>query len=281
MAITVTPLSPALGAEIGGVDLSQPADLRTLEQIHRAWLDHLVIVIRGQTLDEPAQERFASFFGELQEVRSRPGERKPNEHVMIIGNVTVDGRKGELPEGELQFHADQCYYEAPSKATLLYAIEVPSSGGNTLFSNTYLAFDSLPPELQRRLEQLDCFFLYDYNNAAAKRSGPISQDAPQFTHPAVVRHPETGKPSLFVNRLMSDHLVGVDAEESQAILDELYAVQERPEFVYEHVWRPGDLVMWDNRCTLHARTDFDPSERRFLRRMTVKGDRPIAARAAA
>jgi taurine dioxygenase len=280
MAVTVTPMTPAVGAEIGGVDLSEPLDPETLSQIHAAWLEHLVIVIRDQELDEAAQERFARYFGDLQEVRSRPGERAPNEHVMIIGNVTVDGRRGELPEGELQFHADQCYYEAPSKATLLYAIEIPSKGGNTLFANTYRAFEALPADLQRRLEQLDCFFLYDYNNASAKRAGNISPDAPQFTHPAVVVHPETGKRHLFVNRLMSDHLVGLDPEESQALLDELYAVQEQPEFVYEHVWRPGDLVMWDNRCTLHARTDFDPAERRVLRRMTVKGARPIAARAA-
>jgi taurine dioxygenase len=262
MAITVTPLSPALGAEIGGVDLRQPLDAATSDAIHEA-----------------DQERFASHFGELQEVRSRPGERAPNEHVMIIGNVTLDGRKGELPEGELQFHADQCYYEAPSKATLLYAIEVPSKGGNTLFANTYMAYEALPESLQRQLDRLDCFFLYDYNNAGNKRVGQISRDAPQFTHPAVVVHPETGRRVLFVNRLMSDHLVGLDPDESRSILDQLYAVEERPEFIYEHVWRPGDLVMWDNRCTLHARTDFDPGERRVLRRMTVKGERPIAARA--
>ena len=173
------------------------------------------------------------------------------------------------------FHSEQCYFEQPVAATVLYAVEVPSSGGNTRFANCRAAYDALDDGLKRRLDGLQALNAYDYGDNMQVKDGPRPADAPRFVHPVIRTHPETGKKAIYVNRLMTEHVVGMDADESHALLEMLYDHVEQPCFVHEHAWRPGDLVMWDNRCTLHARTDFDPAERRKLRRMTVKGDRPV------
>lgn len=179
------------------------------------------------------------------------------------------------------FHSDQCYYDVPCKATLLHALQLPSAGGNTLFSSGYRAYRALPPDLQSRLEGLSAVHVYDHQGSATQRSPNPSADAPRAVHPVVVHHPETHRPVLYVNRLMTDHIVGLNRTDSDALLEQLFAVIEDRRFVYEHVWQPGDMLMWDNRCALHARTDFDPAESRVLRRYTVRGDGAPAALSAA
>jgi taurine dioxygenase len=174
----------------------------------------------------------------------------------------------------MQFHTDGAYFERPTKATLLYGVAVPSSGGDTLFSNAYKAFESLDATTQARIESLEALNVYDYSDGGTKRPDQVSDDAPRFVHPVVVVHPETERRSLYVNRLMTKEIVGMHAAESEALLETLFRAVERPEFVYAHKWRVGDLVVWDNRCTFHARTDFDPNEKRALRRMTTRGQRP-------
>ena len=188
---------------------------------------------------------------------------------------------GVLPDGEMQFHTDQCYYETPSRATILFAIEIPSEGGNTKFANAYRAYDALSPETKNRLKGLKAHNVYDYDANATIKSRESAPDAPRYEHPVVIRHPETGGEVLYVNRLMTDHIVGMERSESDALLEELFAALENPAYCYEHVWTPGDLVMWDNLCTLHARTWFDPSQSRVLRRTTVAGTPPVAAFATA
>jgi taurine dioxygenase len=275
--IEVIPLTRHVGAEIRGVDLRREIDPATASELYTAWLNHLVLVFRDQRLTLEDQRRFTSLFGEVQPPRSRPGQRDPNNPVMWIANATIDGQRGELPEGDMQFHADQCYYENPAKGAVLYALEIPSSGGNTLFSSTYAAYDSLAAHLRARAERMQVLFVYDYEKNA-NRKGPTDwAGAPRYIHPAVILHPETRRRSLLVNRLMADSVVGVTRQESDALIDELCQSSERREHIYEHVWRVGDLLIWDNRCTLHARTDFNPSERRVLRRIAIKGTRPIAA----
>jgi taurine dioxygenase len=279
--IEVIPLTRHAGAEIRGVDLRHEIDPATASELYAAWLDHLVLVFRDQTLTIDDQRRFTTLFGEIQPPRSRPGQRDPSNPVMWIANATVDGQRGELPEGDMQFHADQCYYENPAKGAVLYAIEIPSAGGNTLFSSTYAAYDCLGLDLRTQAERMQVLFVYDYEKNA-NRKGPTSwADAPRYIHPAVIMHPETGRRSLLVNRLMADSVVGVTREESDALIEQLCQATEQREHIYEHVWRVGDLLIWDNRCTLHARTNFDPGERRVLRRMAIKGARPIAAAQAA
>jgi taurine dioxygenase len=194
---------------------------------------------------------------------------------MLISNIREDGKPiGALPDGEMQFHTDQCHQERPAMASMLYAIEVPSSGGNTLFSNCYLAYETLPSDIRRRIDGRKALNAYDYDNSATRR-GQLAEGVPSYAHPVVRTHPATGRKALYVNRLMTVRIEGLPEAESEDLLELLFAHQERREFIYEHVWRPGDLLMWDNRCTLHARTDFSPAERRLMRRVTILGEKPV------
>ncbi len=272
--ITITPLSPALGAEVAGVDLAAPLDNSTVAQIRAAWLAHQVIVFRGQQLDAEAQLRFCRALGEIELTRTTRRDGREIPGVLFVANRARDGFKGILPDGEMQFHTDQCYYEVPIAATSLFALEIPSQGGNTLFANAYRAYDALPGALKTRLAGLRALNVYDYAANAMVRATEPNPDAPRYVHPVVRTHPETGRKAIYVNRLMTDHIEGMAPDESRDLLDTLFAAVERPEHIYEHAWRPGDLVLWDNRCTLHARTDFDPAEARVLRRVAVRGDRP-------
>lgn len=280
MTMSVHPLSPAIGAEIRGVDACS-IDAATAAKIPPVLWRHQVILLRGQELDAPAQGAFAELFGPLQKPRTAP-EVTGRADYMYVANRTVDGMQGVLPDGEMQFHTDQCYYEHPSRATFLYAMEVPSKGGNTMFASSQAAYAALPDDLKQRLAGLQAYHVYDYANAAQLRTEAPDSAAPHFVHPVVVRHPETGAPILYVNRLMTHHIVGLPRAESNALLDRLFAHIEQRQFIHEHVWRPGDLIVWDNFATLHARTDFDPKERRVMRRFSVAGPRPepAAARAA-
>ena len=195
---------------------------------------------------------------------------------MIISNIREDGKQiGALPDGEMQFHTDQCHQEQPAMATMLYSVEVPSVGGNTLFANAYRAYETLPHELKRRIEGRKALNAYDYDAAATRRGTKLREGIPHYWHPIVRTHPATGRKALFVNRLMTVAIEGLSDEEGEAVLNKLFDHQERREFIYEHVWRVNDLLIWDNRCTLHARTDFSDRERRLMRRVAIKGEKPV------
>ena len=281
MAISLKSLSPALGAGVAGVDLRDGLDDAVMRQIRQIWLDYFVVVIPGQNLSSDDQIAFTEWFGPRQEVRTVKVVEDGPQNFMYVANKSVDGMKGVLPDGEMQFHADQCYYETPSRATILYALEVPAEGGNTKFANAYRAYNSLDEATKERLKGLKAHNVYDYDVNATVKTNESAADAPRYEHPVVIRHPETGREVLYVNRLMTDHIVGIERAESDALLEDLFQVLEDPAHTYEHVWTPGDLVMWDNFCTLHARTWFDPSMSRVLRRTTVAGEVPRPAFAAA
>ncbi len=268
-------LSSALGAEIRGVDCAESLEDGTIDALRRAWHEHLVIVLRGQDLDEDAQVRFAERFGELAPIHTSH-HSSTNKAVMYVGNRKQDGRiVGALPLGEMQFHSDQCYLQRPAMATLLFSIEIPSAGGNTLFTNGYKAWDALPSAVKEKVGGLRALNVYDYDGGVIDRKGMVAPNAGvACAHPVARTHPATGRKSLYVNRLMTHHIEGLQADESERLLALMFDTIERRDFVYEHRWRVGDLVMWDNRCTLHARRDFDPSENRWLRRVTIKGDEP-------
>jgi len=271
----VIPLSPALGAEIRGVDASRPLPENTFREIERAWHEHLVIVLRGQSLDEAAQVRFAERFGELSPIHTSH-HSATNKAVMYVGNRRQDGRiVGALPLGEMQFHSDQCYQERPAMGTMLYSIEIPAKGGNTLFANAYKAYEALPSHVKEKIQGKKAVQVYDYDGGVTDRQKMVSPETGiHFAHPVARTHPATRRKALYVNRLMTHHIEGLPAEEGERLLAVLFETLERPEFVYEHRWRVGDLVLWDNRCTLHARRDFDPKASRWLRRVTIKGDKP-------
>jgi taurine dioxygenase len=282
MSIDVKSLSPALGAEIGGVDLREDLSAATVAEIIAAWHAHLVLLFRGQSLTEDDQIRFAQHFGALQK-RTRPpeaineaGHTKYPQLTMLVSNIRENGKLiGSLPDGEMHFHSDQCYLEKPATGTFLYAIEVPSAGGDTLFLNMYKAYATLPAELKAKIDGRKALnaYLYDSTTRAVNGSKVDFSDHPHYVQPIVRTHPDTGRKALYVNRLMTFTVEGMEEEEGGALLNRLFDHIEQDQFIYAHHWRPGDLVLWDNRCTLHARTDFSDQERRLLRRYVVMGDR--------
>lgn len=271
----VETLSGALGAKISGIDLSRDLDAGTIASLRQAWLENVIVVFPGQTLTEADQERFCRNFGELEIVRSAQAQDAEHPSIMLITNVRDTGKVTALENGEMFFHYDQCYYEVPAEATMLYAMEVPKAGGHTLFANCYTAYETLSDDVKRRIEGLKALNYYDYRRDPAVRPDTLNPDAPRWVHPVVRTHPETGRKALFINRLMTVSIEGMDAVESGELLTFLFDHMERPEYVYEHKWTVGDLMMWDNRCSIHARTDFDPSQRRMMRRITVRGSAPV------
>jgi taurine dioxygenase len=274
-AFTVRQLSPALGAEIAGVDLRDPIDEALKQKFLDTWHRHLVILVRNQTLDEEDQVRFAENFGPPAKTSSgRTFRGVKNPCVMLVSNIREDGKPiGALPDGEMHFHTDQCHQEIPAKATMLYALEVPSQGGDTLFCNAYTAYETLPDELKNRIAGRRA--LNAYTTDTTLRSENYDDAKASYWHPVVRTHPATGRKALYVNRLMTREIEGLPRKESDVVLQRLFDHQEQAKFVYGHIWRPGDILMWDNRCTLHARTDFSAGERRLLRRVTILGEKPV------
>jgi taurine dioxygenase len=272
------PLSPALGARISGLDVSQPLPRGVFEAIRDCWHEHGVVCLPGQSLEEMDQVRFGQCFGELATTQGEYGITPSHPAIMYVTNQKADGRYvGALPDGEMFFHSDMCYVERPAMATMLYAMEIPSVGGNTLFANMYKAYETLPEATRQQLAGLKAVNSYEPGDeapmAATRLKSAPSRHARSFAHPMVLTHPVTGRKALYVNRLMTESVVGLPRGESDALLESLFAHQEQAQFVYEHRWTRGDLVIWDNRCVLHARRDFSDSELRKLRRVAVKGER--------
>lgn len=280
--LKITPLSSACGAEITGVDLTQDLSDRTIAAIRQAWNDHIVLVFRGQTLTEDQQLRFAARFGNLgkrknalfaEELRARSeGVLQTNPNVLLVSNIKVNGEPiGAFGEGDMWFHIDSGYSERPYNYTFLYALELPSTGGNTLFSNMYMAYDALPAEMKEKLKGRKALHIHEYKRTEKVEVGNDLSHAAHWFHPVFATHSETGRKSLFVDRLMTARIEGFTKEENEVLLEQLYEIGERSEFVYEHQWRLNDFVMWDNRCSIHARTWFPPEERRLLRRCAIEG----------
>ncbi len=268
-------LAPAIGAEIIGIDLSKPMSEEVFARLLDVWHQNLVILLRDQQLTEDDQVRFGERFGPPAVSHTRRFTTK-NPAVMLISNVRENGQLiGALPDGEMHFHSDQCHQERPAMASMLYALEVPSKGGNTLFANGYRAYETLPDSIKQKIEGRKALNAYDYGTAATYRGTKVREGVPSCWHPVVRTHPATGRKALYVNRLMTIEIERMPAAESEELLNTLFDHQERREFIYEHVWRPHDILLWDNRCALHARTDFSADERRLLRRLTILGEKPV------
>ena len=274
-AYRTRPLSPALGAEVIGVDLREALSDFLFPRILDAWHQSLVILFRDQHLTEDEQVAFAERFGPIS-MSTRGHFQAKNPAIMLISNIREDGKQiGALPDGEMHFHTDQCHQERPAMATMLYSIEVPSVGGNTLFANAYTAYETLPDAIKQKIAGRKALNAYDYDAAATTRGTKLREGVPACWHPIVRTHPATGRKALYVNRLMTVAIEGLSDDEGEEVLNTLFDHQEQRTFVYEHVWRPNDVLLWDNRCTLHARTDFSDKERRLMRRVAIKGEKPI------
>ena len=209
------PLSARSALRVLGVDLREPLDDTRFAQIRDAWHRHLVILLRDQALSEEDQVRFAECFGPPAKIHT-PQFVRGHPAVMLISNIREDGKPiGALPDGEMHFHTDQCHQERPAMASMLYAIEVPSAGGNTLFANAYPAYETLPDEIKRRIEGRKALNAYDYDSGATIRGATVNDDAPSYAHPVVRTHPATGRKALYVNRLMTRRIEGLPPQESE------------------------------------------------------------------
>jgi taurine dioxygenase len=275
--LDVVPLTKHIGAEIRGIDLRTKPDEETVRAIYQAWLDHLVIVFPDQKLEQEDFIRVTGYFGELGELHRPPKFRPPGfsrilPGIMMISNIRENGEPiGALPDGEMMFHHDMIHAEVPSKATLLYAVEIPSKGGNTLFASGYGAYETLDPEIRNRLEGKRALHHYNYGSVQ-KGDNKGTEAYGECIHPVFRTHEDTKKKAIYVNRLMTVKILDVPEEESNRLLNSVLDHSEKREFVYEHEWRLGDLLLWDNRCSTHARTDFPSTERRLMLRTTVKGN---------
>jgi len=276
--IKVTKLADALGAEVSGVDLSQPLGEATFAAIRAAWLEHAVLRFRGQRLTDPQLIAFTRHFGELDPPGPNPyGKPFLPEHpeLNVISNIKVDGTPiGGLGDGEAIWHADMTYVEQPPMGAILHALEIPPTGGDTYWANQCAAHDALPAALAKRIEGRRAVHDATYNSAGIKRKGyedvTDPRRAPGARHALVRQHPETGRKVLFLGRRRNSYIEGLELAESEALLDELWAHATQPQFVFRHQWRVGDVVVWDNRCTLHRRDPFDPAARRLMHRSQIK-----------
>ncbi|PWT98947.1 MAG: taurine catabolism dioxygenase TauD [Terriglobia bacterium] len=268
-----------LGLEIPHLDLSR-LDEGEFTGVYRAWLDHQVLLFRGQQLTDLDLITFSRRFGNLdwapvQETGRRFVEGHPE--IYVVSNVIENGTPiGSLGAGEAVWHTDMSYLERPPKASILYALEVPPAGGNTYFCDMYGAYESLPESLRRRIAGLHLKHDATYNSGGYVRQGVAATDdpvnSPGVYHPLVCTHPETGRRALYLGRRRNGFIGGLPLAESEALLDELWSYVEREEITWAHRWQAGDVVLWDNRATMHRRDAFDPGMRRVLHRTQIQGE---------
>lgn len=272
--IEIRPLKAALGAEIFGVDIGKPLAAATVTQIRQAFLEHLVIFFRDQQLTPRNLLAFTRLFGEPMHY---PQLKGLPEFPLV---TAVIKREHELTNFGGVWHTDTAYLECPPMASLLYALQTPPQGGDTLFANQYLAYDTLPANLKKKLDGLIAI-----NSSAKPEASRTREDRQRESgeelkvltarHPVVRTHPETGRRSLYVNAGHTTQLEGFSAQESSELLADLFSHQVRPEFVARFQWKPGSLAFWDNRCTLHYPLNDYRGHRRVMHRVTLAGDQPV------
>jgi taurine dioxygenase len=281
--LNLEPLTPALGAEVRDIDLSVALSDETVAAIRAAWLEHLVLVFRGQRLPDAALVAFSRRFGDLDSVPGwEPFSPDGFPEVLTISNVTQGETSiGVLGDGEAAWHTDMSYLDRPPPASLLYSLEIPAEGGDTCFMSMYAALDAMPAGLRQEIagKTLNHDSSYDSSGKLRSTHDPVRDvsQAPGARHPMVRVHPETGRAALYLGRRLNAYVVGEAVADSDALLDRLWAHCDQDRFTYRHNWRPGDLVMWDNRCTMHRRDPFDPAARRIMHRTQIKGDAPVVA----
>ena len=266
-----------LGAEIRDANLRMLDDA-TFKAIRQAWLDNLVLLFRGQQLSDAELIAFSRRFGDLdlapvQETGRRFVDGLPE--LYVVSNVLKDGEPiGSLGAGEAVWHTDMSYLPRPPKASMLYALEIPPVGGDTEFINMYAVYDELPDRLRQGLAGFRIKHDGTYNSGGYVRQGVAPSDDPRLSpgayHPLVCTHPETGRRMLYLGRRRNAYIEGLDLAASEALLDELWAYTDDPELTWRNAWQVGDLVLWDNRCTMHRRDAFDPAARRVMHRTQIK-----------
>ena len=272
----IQPLSPSLGSLIEGIDLSQPMKRGQLSKLRAIWLDRKVIILRGQSLSSEKYLAFAQRLGTPDIYPFLEGLKEFPEITPVLKKETETVNFGGV------WHSDTTYQPCPPMATLLYALELPPVGGDTLFSNQVQAYETLSEGLKETLAKLKIICRPDKAAAVATRADrivesgrDIGEDNLVGIHPVIRTHPETGKKALYVNQAHSCNFQGWSMAESDGLLNFLYAHQIREEFQCRHAWQQGDLAIWDNRCTLHYPVNDYHGHTRLLHRITLKGDKPV------
>lgn len=272
----------ALAADIEGVDLSKALDAASLASIVEAWSEHLVLRFRGQKLSDPDLERFSAMLGPLDKaptyskgVRTDVG----SDFVTVISNVVVNGVAiGDLGNAEALWHTDMSYNETPPMASALYSLEIPPVGGETGFCNMYQAWETLPQDLRQRISGRMCVHDSSTNSVGGLRGGHEAvtdvTKTPGARHPMVITHPVTKRECLFLGRRRNAYIVGLPINESEELLDAVWAHTTKKELSWYQEWQVGDLILWDNRCVMHRRDDFDPNSRRIMHRTQIAGSKP-------
>ena len=272
MTLKIIPFDGPIGAEVRGVDLAQLMNDETVQALIAAWHKHVLLLFRNQHLTDEQLKKSANWLGETSEI-SMPVDRRGDDdsQIQLVSNILSDDGApiGAFGDGEMWFHHDNSFTKAPDKATWLYAVELPSGGGNTLFGSCYEAYKALPNHLLEKISGRRVLQVYDYT----VREKPRVKDLKGIPHqwqPAVVKHPETERKALYLDRLMTAAIDGYDESESAELLSKLFPYVERAD--YEHEWQLGDYIIWDNRCSVHARREFPQHERRLLKRGKVSGE---------
>ncbi|MBD2104033.1 TauD/TfdA family dioxygenase [Leptolyngbya sp. FACHB-261] len=282
MSLSIRKLSPALGAEIFDIDLSQPLSDITASAIEKAWYEHSILLFRNQHLSDAELVAFSKHFGELDAPPIGTSNRYWVEgfpEVLVVSNVIENGVPiGNLGAKEVTWHSDMSYEEVPPIGSILYALEVPPVGGSTEFVNMYAALEHLPSELRRKVEHLSIKHDGSVNAAGDLRLGkqPVTDvvTCPGPIHPIVRTHPKTGRQALYIGRRPNAYVCGLPVPESEEIVNELWSRAIHPDWTWRLDWQVGDIVFWDNRCTMHRRDPFDPNSRRVMHRTQLKEKLP-------
>jgi taurine dioxygenase len=289
MTITVKPRHPALGAEVRGVDMRRPMDAQTLQQVNDAWMKHLVLVFPDQRITDQEHVAFTRHFGEPEIFHQTSLSLRSDrvKEIFLVSNVDEQDRlmkPSEPSQKQLsssrQWHTDSSYRPQPSVGSLLHGIEISRTGGVTQFINMYMVYDELPEGLRRQVEGRKA--RHDFSMLSRLVGSPPPTEAekaamPPVWHPMVRRHPVTGRKSLYISSIYNDAIEGLDATAGRRLIEELTEFSAQPKYMYRHVWEPNDVLMWDNRCTVHAVTPHDPDERRVMHRTTIVGSEPVMA----
>jgi taurine dioxygenase len=272
-----------LGAEVLGLDLSQPVSAEDFARLHRAHLDYHVLVFRDQNITPAQQVAFSRRFGPLQIHVLRQFQLPLEPEVLVISNIRENGQPIGLGDAGHFWHSDLSYKETPSLGSMLHAQELPEEGGDTLFANQHTAWEQLPDYLKRAVADLKAEHSYLARYADLQKRNPWRPNLTQaqidevkpVVHPVVRTHPETGRKALFVSEHFTTRIVGLPEDESRALLDELFDHSTRPEHIYRHRWQPQDMVFWDNRSLMHLAAGCPEDQRRKLYRTTIEGDAPF------
>ena len=279
----VLPLSEGFGAEVRGIDLSRDFSEEEFDAIHRVFVDNKLVCFRDQTLSAPAQIAFSKRFGPLEVHLLSQYNHPDHPEIFRLSNRVVDGQPMGIADGGSYWHSDFAFQEQPAKATILNALEIPPEGGDTLFVDMAAAYDALPDAWKQRLEGLQAVHRYrrkastDGQSTQVELTEAQKQQTPDVAHPLARTIPDTGRKAVFAHRGMTAEVVGVSREESDEILEFLFRHTLQPQFRYDFRWSPGDVVMWDNRSTMHSATtrDLPAGQFRTLYRTTVRGERPV------